>query len=82
MEIIQNAHLKWFAIGMKLKMPMVRLRAIRQQHGEKSTNECFNVMIKEWLDGNPDLGLLVAELRQRDFPDIAEKLEGKHYYYD
>ena len=77
-EILQSGHMKWFVIGLKLKISSARLQAIKKQYGDSSI-DCFNAMMDEWLLRSPELGLLVAVLRQREInlTDPAERLEGE-----
>ena len=77
-RILQNAHMKWLIIGMKLKIANSRLQAIKKQHKDSSVH-CFNAMIDEWLMKSPKLALLVEVLRypEINLADIAETLEGK-----
>ena len=76
--MLQNAHTKWFIIGLKLKIASSRLQAIKKEHGNSSIG-CFNAMLDEWLERSPEFGLLVAVLRQREInlAGIAESLEGE-----
>ena len=77
-RILQKAHTKWFDIGLKLKIHVRRLQAIKEQHGE-STLSCFKAVLNEWLKKESDLGLLVEVLKQQetDFTDIIKELQGQ-----
>ena len=78
-KILEAAHVKWFEIGKKLKMPITRLFAI-QQHHQADAKASFVAMLIERFQGNPDVPRLIEVLMSPDInlPKIANNLQGKN----
>lgn len=75
-QIVEKANERWFEIGVNLKISIPRLKVVKKHNQESSLN-CFKAIIKEWLKRGPELGLLVEVLKQQNFADIAEELQGQ-----
>lgn len=75
--LLQDAHVKWFQIGRKLNMPIIRLYAIQAQH-EDAPLACFTAVLTEHFQGNPNISALIEVLSSTevDLQDAAIKLQG------
>ena len=82
LEETLSSSIKWYNIGLRLKVPVAKLDSIGSQFSDPG--ECLREVLKEWLKGTagtkPAWGVLVEALRSQTVGEsqLADQLETKH----
>lgn len=80
-QMLESAHERWFEIGEKLKISIIRLRDIRKSN-QSDSKSCFSAVLTEKFgESNIEISTLIDVLNSSEInlPNIADELQGKKY---